>query len=91
MIYHFTSLMYSSFNKLQYEESSHSGTDENDSLLNKWLTITKNFISNNNDIIFTRADKGNTTVALDKLDYESKMRNILSDRNTYEIIKRSMP
>lgn len=53
------------------------------------LTITKNFIRDNNDILFTRADKGNITVALDKLTYFNKMKGILKDVNTYTIVKRN--
>jgi len=34
---------------------------------------TKNFLRENGDVIFTRADKGHTTVALDKKTYLTKM------------------
>jgi len=43
----------------------------------------KIFIKNNPDVIFTRADKGNVTVALDRNDYNSKITNMLDDINTY--------
>jgi len=51
---------------------------------------TKNFIKNNPDILFTRADKGNTVVALDRSDYVLKMENCLSDTNTYIILQRNL-
>ena len=43
----------------------------------------KNFVRNNSDIVFTRADKGNTTVALPRTDYNDKVNNLLQDVNTY--------
>jgi len=44
------------------------------------------FSYDNKDIIFTRSDKGNTTVALDSLKYERGMRSMLEDSNTYELV-----
>jgi len=40
------------------------------------------------NIIFTRADKSNTTVALDKDDYYKKITEVLQDTNTYIKIKK---
>jgi len=37
--------------------------------------------------MFTRADKDNTTVVLNRYNYISKMENMLSDNNTYEEMK----
>jgi len=51
--------------------------------------ITSRFIKNNPDILFTRADKGNTVVALDRIEYISRMEDSLSDTNTYTILQRS--
>lgn len=48
----------------------------------------KNFIRTNPDVIFTNADKGNVTVALDRIDYVEKMTILLSDRNTYVIVNK---
>jgi len=45
--------------------------------------FTKTFIKNNPNILFTRADKGNITVALDKLEYVNKIEDMLRDTNTY--------
>jgi len=50
---------------------------------------TKKFIKNNPEVLFTRADKGNTVVALDRSDYISKMENSLSDTNTYTVVPRN--
>jgi len=40
------------------------------------VSLMKKFIKDNPDILFTRADKGNTVVALDKVDYLNKWRHI---------------
>jgi len=53
------------------------------------VLATKRFINNNPDVLFTRADKGNSVVALDKDDYISKMETILMDSNTYTLLKRN--
>ena len=52
------------------------------------ISQTKNFINNNDNLILTRADKGNVTVALDKDKYIQDMNNLLSDQNTYIIVKK---
>lgn len=54
----------------------------------KMSLSTKKFLSDHPDLIITRADKGNTTVALDKDDYFGKMNELLSDSNTYTIVKK---
>jgi len=56
--------------------------------INDSLKSCKYFIKNNPDIIFTKADKGNTTVMLERKDYLKKINDILRDTNTYTIIKR---
>ncbi|XP_018398305.1 PREDICTED: uncharacterized protein LOC108776248 [Cyphomyrmex costatus] len=38
--------------------------------------------------VFTKADKGNVTVALDKKDYIKKMEDMLNDKNTYIVVKK---
>lgn len=56
------------------------------------LTLSKSksqFCRNNPNIIFTRADKGNVTVTVDKFTYLHKMEEILSDQTTYSIIKKN--
>jgi len=55
------------------------------SFLNRTCKI---FIKNNPDVIFTKADKGNIMVALNKDDYISKITNMLEDSNTYTKIKK---
>jgi len=57
--------------------------NHNDKMLSQWLKVTKRFVKENQDIIFTRADKGNATVAMDLSDYRDKMNNIFSDSSTY--------
>jgi len=39
--------------------------------------------------LFTRADKSNTVVALDRNDYISKMENYLANTNTYTKLQRN--
>lgn len=41
------------------------------------------------DIFFTRADKGNVTVAINRDMYNEKMLVLLNDKDTYDVIKRS--
>jgi len=52
------------------------------------VSSTKRFVKNNFNILFTKADKGNTVVALDKNDYIKNMEICLSDSDTYTIVKR---
>jgi len=49
------------------------------------MKITNKFVKNNPNIIFTRADKGNITVALDKTEYLNKIDNMLNDTKTYSV------
>jgi len=52
------------------------------------LKSTEKFIEEHPDILFTRADKGNITVALNKNFYIEKM-EMLCDTNTYTKIKKN--
>lgn len=45
--------------------------------------ITQAFIKHHQKILFTKADKGNVTVALDGDDYVLRIEIMLSDENTY--------
>jgi len=60
----------------------HCRTDIDLKILDAVL-LTKKFIKDNPDILFTRADKGNTVVTLDRVDYLNKMEAYLSDSDTY--------
>jgi len=62
--------------------------DYNDKFLLRCLHCTKKFTKENPDILFTKADKGNATVAMDLAEYNSKMIEILADSNTYTIINK---
>jgi len=53
------------------------------------LNMTKKFCKNNKNIIFTKADKGNVTVAMDKDFYINKMEELLNDQNTYTIVTKN--
>lgn len=51
--------------------------------------LTQQFIKQHPNIIFTRADKGNITVAIDKNEYLSQMKNALNDPNTYTVVEKN--
>jgi len=53
------------------------------------LKSTREFVHNNPEIIFTRADKGNATVVLNKNTYIQKMVELLGDQETYSEIKKN--
>jgi len=50
--------------------------------------VTVKFCKSNPNVIFTRADKGNVTVAIDKIDYLNKIETMLQDQNTYMLINK---
>jgi len=50
--------------------------------------MTKRFCADNPNIIFTRADKGNITVALKKEIYNNELENLLRDTKTYTVIEK---
>jgi len=56
-------------------------------ILVKWLiflkNLTRNFYKNNPNIIFTKADKDNVTVTMNRDEYISKIEIMLQDKNTY--------
>jgi len=56
----------SQFHKFLHLQTPKNTTTE---LLTSLTKFTKNFVQKNSEIIFTRADKGNITVALNKNDY----------------------
>jgi len=62
--------------------------DHNEKLLLRCLHHTKKFAKDNPDILFTKADKGNATIAMDLSEYKSRMIEIFSDSNTYTVIKK---
>lgn len=48
-------------------------------------------LSHNSKITILPADKGRTTVIMDATKYEQQMNEMLSDKNTYEILKKKNP
>ncbi|XP_046587801.1 uncharacterized protein LOC124292954 [Neodiprion lecontei] len=48
---------------------------------------TKIFQNNNQDLLFLKADKGNTTVVMNKQMYEDKMLQQLSNNNSYKVVR----
>jgi len=51
--------------------------------------MTKQFCADNTNIIFTRADKGNITVVLNKDQYIKEIENLLRDTKTYIVVKKN--
>jgi len=51
--------------------------------------LTKSFLKMNQNLIITRADKGNITVALDRDMYIQKVEELLCDEETYVLINRN--
>ena len=49
---------------------------------------TLNNLTKNVEIRICKADKGNSTVLLDKTDYDQKMLSLLNDESTYRIVNR---
>jgi len=82
----FRSRICSFINQIKYIDDHRTETDIE---ILQSLHITKTFIKNNPDIIFMKADKGNTVVALDRHDYVNKMESLLSDDNTYSELQRN--
>ena len=62
---------------------------ESDREFAKNLVHTKTFLKNNNDIFFTKADKGNLTVCMNISDYKQKMNTLLEDKSTYLVINKN--
>jgi len=75
------------FHRFIHKKASENVIEKTLSSLEK---STNSFCKNNPDIIFTRADKGNVTVALNKTVYNKKMEELLQDKNTYEIVKKNL-
>lgn len=55
-----------------------------DRYLSESFSLCKNFLRNNNDIMVTKADKGQTTVVMNKSAYIHQMNVLLEDQNTYK-------
>ncbi|XP_045460391.1 uncharacterized protein LOC123670856 [Harmonia axyridis] len=54
------------------------------------FTKTKKFFKEHNELLITRADKGNKTVIMTNTEYEEKMSILLKDNTTYIKTKRDM-
>jgi len=50
---------------------------------------TRRFCKNNPNILFTKADKGNVTVAINRDEYIRTIEGMLDDKNTYITIKKN--
>lgn len=56
-------------------------------MINYNIERTKKFIKNNENIFFTKADKGNVTVAIDRNVYNNKVEDALNDDKYYMKLK----
>lgn len=56
-------------------------------LLNQ-INYTKKFLKDHPDILVSKADKGNTTVLINKTDYIDKISDMLEDNTTYKCINK---
>jgi len=61
--------------------------DETDKVLIEWVSITKKFINNNKDIMFTKRIRAILRL-INNIDYKQKMLLLLSDIDTYEKTKK---
>ncbi|XP_071580549.1 uncharacterized protein [Temnothorax nylanderi] len=57
-------------------------------MLSSWWNTTVDFTLAHPNIFFTRADKGNVTIALNRDGYIEKMEETLADPATYSIVKK---
>jgi len=60
----------------------------NDIQITDLIKITNKFIKNNSNIIFTRTNKGNITIALEKTEYVNTIEQLLNDTETYDKINK---
>ena len=63
-------------------------TSDIDKQLARLESDTRVFLSAHPNIVFTLADKGNVTVAMDRDAYKNKMTALLGDSDTYVSIKK---
>lgn len=52
------------------------------------FSFCKKFLRDRDDIFVTKADKGQTTVIMDRNDYILKIESLLEDKSTYRILKK---
>ena len=72
-----------------YLNSLNSDINSNDKQMTKDIIDTFKFIKeNSNDIVITKADKGNTTVILNRSEYEEKAIALLNDSTIYKKLKK---
>jgi len=60
-----------------------------DKVLISMFRTTSAFYKANPNILFTRADKGNTVVAVDRDSYFSNIEEVLRDETTYQLVKKN--
>jgi len=74
------------FHRLLYTKTSKNKI--NKALISMHKAILQ-FHKKSSNVMFTRADKDNVTVALERQDYIIAMEKLLHDKNTYTIVKKN--
>lgn len=67
---------------------SYNRVDKGDTKLIRDEAETRIFLKENPEIVILKADKGNSTVAMSKTDFLHKGNELLSDTNTYLLLKK---
>jgi len=75
--------------QLQKFIHNNQGSESIQDELIRLLKTTKSYCKNNTNVIFTKADKGNVTVALDRAHYFDSINLMLNDETTYERIQKN--
>jgi len=52
------------------------------------FSLCSEFLHDNDDLLVTKADKGQVTVVMDRCDYVNKMESLLGDQSTYRELKK---
>lgn len=70
-----------------YHKTNNNSIDRKKFILNKAYKSTKQFLRNNPDLIVTSADKGNTTIIMNKLEYDNKIENHYNNQDFRKLHK----
>jgi len=84
----FESIRNRSISMLNNLPSYYSRQNHNSTRLFHFHKLTNKILKSNPHLIFTRANKGNITVALDKAEYTQSISRMLQDTDTYDIINK---
>ena len=60
-----------------------------DAVIMSKISATDKFVKDNKNILFTKADKGNVTIAIERENYNKKVLEVLSDDKYYKQLSKS--